>query len=97
MEAVVTGVCVGAVMLLLNGLVALIKNGTKKAKEESETTFKNQTRIDMLERTTEETRELVKLTLQTCIILGDGMVQNGINGDFKKAFCEKKQDAFKML
>lgn len=97
MEAVVTGVCVGAVILFLNGLVALIKKSAKKAKRETETTFKNQTRIDMLERTTEETRELVKLTLQTCIILGDGMVQNGINGDFKKAFCEKKQDAFKML
>lgn len=97
MEAIVTGVCVGAVMLLLNGIVAILKNNAKKAKRESETTFKNKTRIEMLERTTGETRELVKLTLQTCIILGDGMVQNGINGEFKKAFCEKKQDAFKML
>ena len=97
MDAVITGVSVGAIMLLLNGIVTLIRCSAKKARKEAETTSSNQTRIETLERTAEETRELAKLTLQTCMILGDGMMQSGINGDFKKAFCEKKQDAFKMM
>ncbi len=57
----------------------------------------NSQRITQLEKKADETKELVKLTLATCIILGDGMVQNGINGEFKRTFCEKKQDALKML
>jgi len=44
-----------------------------------------------------KTKELVKLTLSTCIIIGDGMVQSGLSGDVKRAFCEKKQEALRML
>ncbi len=97
MEAVLTGVCVGVAMLIINGVVMIVKRKNANAKKEAETTMKNQSRINELEKKTDETKELVKLTLATCIILGDGMIQNGINGDFKKAFCEKKQDALKML
>lgn len=97
MEAVITGVCVGTAMLIINGVVMIIRRCAAKAKKEAETTVDNKARIAELERKADETKALVKLTLQTCIILGDGMVQNGINGDFKKAFCEKKQDALKML
>jgi len=84
-------------MLLINGIAIIITSSAKKAKKEAQTTMENQARIAELERMTDETKELVKLTLGTCIILGDGMIQNGINGDFKKAFCEKKQDALRML
>ena len=97
MEAVVTGVCIGVAMLLINGIVLMVTKNAKKAKREARTTMENQAKIAELERMTDETKELVKLTLGTCIILGDGMIQNGINGEFKKAFCEKKQDALKML
>ena len=97
MEAVVIGVCIGVAMLLINGIVLMVTSSAKKAKREAQTTMENQAKIVELERMTDETKELVKLTLGTCIILGDGMIQNGINGDFKKAFCEKKQDALKML
>lgn len=97
MEAVITGVCVGAIMLALNGIVALIRHKKNKSKKEAETTMDNQSRIEELERTAEETRELVKLTLQICIIMGDGMVENGLNGEFKKAFCKKKEDVLKFL
>ena len=97
MEAILTGVCVGVAMLIINGIVLLAKRRTRKAKEEAETTLENQRKIAALERTAEETRELVKVILSTCIILGDGMVQNGINGEFKKAFCKNRQDALKML
>ena len=97
MEAIITGVCVGVAMLLINGIAIIITSSAKKAKKEAQTTMENQARIAELERMTDETKELVKLTLGTCIILGDGMIQNGINGDFKKAFCEKKQDALRML
>ena len=97
MEAIITGVCVGTAMLVINGVVMLLKRSASRAKKEAETTVDNSIRIAELERKTDETKELVKLTLQTCIILGDGMVQNGINGEFKRAFCKKKQDALKML
>lgn len=97
MEEILIGVCVGVAMLLINGMVIMISKNAKKAKKEAEMTAANQARVAALERKTDETKELVKLTLSTCIILGDGMVQNGINGEFKKAFCEKKQDALKML
>ena len=97
MEAIITGVCVGTAMLAINGIVMLVKRSAAKAKKETETTMGNRARIAELEKKTDETKELVKLTLQTCIILGDGMVQSGMNGEVKKAFCEKKQDALKML
>ncbi len=97
MEAVISGVCVGVVMLMINGIVMLVRHRKADTKIEVETTMSNKQKIMELEKKTDETKELVKLTLATCIILGDGMVQNGINGDFKKAFCEKKQDALRML
>ena len=97
MEAVISGVCVGVAMLIINGIIILARRKKADKKMEVETTMSNKLRIMELEKKTDETKELVKLTLATCIILGDGMVQNGINGDFKKAFCEKKQDALKML
>ena len=97
MEAVLTGVAVGAIMIALNAMVGAASRARKKGKRESAQLEENAERIDALEKKAEETKELVKLTLSTCIILGDGMVQNGLNGDVKKAFCEKKQDALRML
>lgn len=97
LDAIITGICVGVSMLLINTIVLIITRNARKAKKEVQTTMENRAKIAELERMTNETKELVKLTLGTCIILGDGMIQNGINGDFKKAFCEKKQDALKML
>lgn len=97
MEGILTGVGVGVAMLVINAIVSAINKNARQAKEEAHTTQENQKKIAELEQRSAETKELVKLTLSTCIILGDGMVQNGINGEFRKAFCEKKQDALKML
>lgn len=91
MEAVISGVCVGIAMLIINGIIMLARRKKADKKMEVEITMSNKLRIAELEKKTDETKELVKLTLATCIILGDGMVQNGINGDFKKAFCEKNR------
>ncbi len=97
MDGIITGVCVGAVMILINAVVGGIAGSRKKSKKEAQKTADNEQKIEMLEKSSKETKELVRLTLGTCIIIGDGMVQNGNNGDFKKAFCDKKQDALKML
>lgn len=97
MDAVLTGVAVGAIMIIINAAVGAVQKARKKDRRESEQLQRSETRIDALEKQAEETKELVKLTLSTCIIIGDGMVQNGLNGDVKKAFCQKKQDALKML
>lgn len=97
MEGILTGVGVGVAMLVINAIVRAINKNARQAREEVRITHENQTKIAELEQRAAETKELVKLTLSTCIILGDGMVQNGINGEFRKAFCEKKQDALKLL
>jgi hypothetical protein len=97
MEAVITGVAVGAIMVAVNAAVMAVRNARKKERQDSAQLERSAARIDALERQTAETKALCKLTLATCIIIGDGMVQNGLNGDVKKAFCEKKQDALKML
>ena len=97
MEAVITGVAVGALMIAINAAVAAAGRARKLKKQEAEKLEVCEDRIEMLEKQAVETKELCKLTLATCIILGDGMVQSGVNGDVKKAFCDKKQDALKML
>ena len=97
MTGIITGICVGVAMILINAVVGAVAGARRRGKKEAEETRENALRIAALEQRTDETKELVKLTLSTCIIIGDGMVQNGINGEFKKAFCEKKQDALKML
>lgn len=97
MEAVLTGVAVGAIMIAVNAAVGAASRARKRKKHESAKLEVCEDRIDALEQQAQETKALVKLTLSTCIILGDGMVQSGVNGDVKKAFCEKKQDALRML
>lgn len=97
MEGIVIGVAVGVIMAVVNTAIGAIMRARKKGKTETEQLADNERRVEALEVKTEETRELVRLTLGTCIILGDGMVQHGINGDFKQAFCEKKQDVMKLL
>jgi cephalosporin hydroxylase len=97
MEAVIAGVAVGAIMIAINAAVAAAGKARRIKKQETAKLEVCEDRIDELEKQAAETKALVKLTLSTCIIIGDGMVQNGLNGDVKKAFCEKKQDALKML
>lgn len=97
MEAVLTGVAVGAIMIAINAAVSAAGRARKRKRQQTDKLEVCEDRIDALEKQATETKELVKLTLSTCIILGDGMVQSGVNGDVKKAFCDKKQDALKML
>lgn len=97
MDGIITGVAVGVIMAAVNTVIGAIVKARKKEREETEQLAENERRVAALEIKAEETRELARLTLGTCIILGDGMVQHGINGDFKRSFCEKKQDALRML
>ena len=97
MDGIIIGVAVGVIMAAVNTAIGAIINARKKGKKETEQVADNERRVEALEVKTEEMRELARLTLGTCIILGDGMVQHGINGDFKRAFCDKKQDALKLL
>ena len=97
MEGILTGVAVGTIMIIINAVAGAIAYARRASKAEEKRADENAQRIAELEARTDETKELVKLTLSTCIIIGDGMVQSGINGDVKKAFCQKKQDALKML
>jgi TRAP-type C4-dicarboxylate transport system permease large subunit len=97
MDGIITGVGVGVVLIAVNAIISRVKNKKKTDKAESQQLAKNESRIGSLEREQAEIKEIAKITLCTCVIIGDGMVQHGINGDFKKAFSEKKQDALKML
>lgn len=101
MDGVISGVVVGAVLIGLN----IIKDAVQKRRAKKlaaadgadDTMQEYGRRICTLERHSGETHELAKCTLGMCVIIGDGMIQSGINGDVKKAFSEKKQDALKML
>ena len=97
MDAILTGVAVGVIMAAVNTVIGAVLSARKKERKEAQQLADNARRVEALEERAEETRELARLTLGTCIILGDGMVQHGINGDFKRDFCEKKQDALRML
>lgn len=97
MQAVITGVAVGTIMVAVNAVASAIAKAKKKDKSETDSLAENTRRIQALEKQAQETKELAKLTLGTCVIIGDGMVQSGINGAFKKAFAKLKQDALKML
>ena len=97
MTGIVTGVAVGAVLIAVNAVISALAGMKKRSRRETESINENAQRIQALEKETAETKEITKLTLGTCIIIGDGMVQNGLNGDFKREFCKKKQDALKML
>jgi hypothetical protein len=97
MNGILTGVAVGVAMIVINGIVEAVVKARRNERREAKITHDNAARIEALERQQRETKELARLTLGTCIILGDGMMQNGINGEFRRAFCDKKQDALKML
>lgn len=97
MDGVWTGIGVGTAMLIINGIVRLVKSRSANRKEESKQTDDNTTRIDVLEIKADETRELCKTTLRMCITIGDGMIQSGVNGDVKRAFCKEKNKALDLL
>ena len=84
-------------MLVINGVVNRVKARNKNQEKESKQTDDNTTRIVRLEESTVETRELCKTTLRMCITIGDGMIQSGVNGDVKKAFCKEKNKALDLL
>ena len=81
MEAIITGVAVGVIMAAVNTAIAAIIGARRKDKKETEQLADNARRVTALEDKAEETREIARLTLGTCIILGDGMVQHGITID----------------
>lgn len=101
MESVWASILAGGCLFIITGSITFgcraIKKRRNKRKAECKLTATNAADIKRLETESTETKELVKLTLGMCIILGDGMIQSGVNGDVKKAFARKKQDALKFL
>ena len=97
MTGILTGIAVGVAMIVINTIIGAAIRERQRGKAEARMTQENEQRIHTLEQQADETKALVKLTLGMCVIIGDGMIQSGVNGDVKKAFCEKKQDALKML
>lgn len=91
------GVSVAVIVLLINRRVNKADRQKTKAAEETGQMQDFGQRICTLERHSGETYELSKCTLGMCISIGDGMIQNGINGDFKKDFSRKKDEALKIL
>lgn len=97
METILTGVAVGSVMVVVNAIAGALMRARRQNRSESQSLAEHTRRIAALEAKAQETKELAKLTLCLCVIIGDGMMQSGLNGSFKKAFCKKKQEALKML
>lgn len=97
MESVWPGIAVGVAMIVINGIVNYLLKKRNQDKEESATTAANKKEIKDLKEQAEANRELIKHTLGMTIIIGDGMIQSGVNGDVKLAFNSKKQEALKLL
>lgn len=95
--SIVTGVSVGVILLIAN----LIKDGIKKRRSDqmsdSAQVKDNTKRIAALEDNCHEQEAFDKAILGMVIIIGDGMIQSGVNGDVKTAFNQAKQDALKLL
>lgn len=97
METILTGVAVGSVMVVINTVAAAVARVRRHSRQDSQSLAEHTRRISALEAQAQEIKQLAKLTLCLCVIIGDGMVQSGINGPFKKVFHKKKQEALKML
>lgn len=83
-----------AVILAVLGWVAGRLSLKTKVQEKSEETCD---RVAELEQAQKDTHELVKLSLRMIILLGDGIVQSGVNGEVKKAFEKMKQEVLQKL
>ena len=97
MDGVWTGICIGSAVLVVGRFIDFIVKSKKAKKDESKQTNDNTARIETLETTGEETRCLCKATLNMCITIGEGMMLNGFNGDFKEAFCKERAKAMTLL
>jgi predicted histidine transporter YuiF (NhaC family) len=101
MEGIYIGITVGVGVFVITGLIGLvckiIKTCRNKRTQQCQQTAANSEDIENLKNESSETKELVKLTLGMCILLGDGMIQSGVNGDVKKQFARQKQEALKFL
>lgn len=97
MEGVVTGVSVGVTMLVINLAVGAILAFRRRRKTDMEKNSEMEERICDMEQAQKDTHELVKLSLRMIVLLGDGMVQSGVNGEVKKAFEKMKQEVLQKL
>jgi predicted histidine transporter YuiF (NhaC family) len=97
MDGVVTGVSVGVIMLVINLAVSAILAIRRRRKTDMKKNSEMEERISDMEQAQKDTHELVKLSLRMIVLLGDGMVQGGVNGEVKRAFEKMKQEVLQKL
>jgi len=95
--SVISGASVGLIMLFANVIKDGIKKRRKDQMSDAAQTKQNTERIGRLEDDQVCQQALNKAILGMVIIIGDGMIQSGVNGDVKVAFSQAKQDAIKLL
>jgi gas vesicle protein len=81
---------VGAIVTAIVAYLKSKKNNKKKVVKQVE---QNTSDIKTLKEETIEIKDLCKMQLLFSMVLGDGMIQSGVNGDVKKAFMKLKEDA----
>lgn len=97
MDGVVTGVSVGVIMLVINLAVSAILAIRRRRKTDMKKNSEMEERISDMEQAQKDTHELVKLSLRMIVLLGDGMVQGGVNGEVKRTFEKMKQEVLQKL
>lgn len=97
MDGVVTGVSVGVIMLVINLAVGAILAILRRRKTDMKKNSEMEERISDMEQAQKDTHELVKLSLRMIVLLGDGMVQSGVNGEVKRTFEKMKQEVLQKL
>ena len=94
---VLSSIVTGVALLAIGGAISLVKKYGKKKVAMSKQVTQNTADIQTMKDEYCELKQLLILALGMTVIIGDGMIQSGVNGEVKKAFNEKKQDALKFL
>jgi hypothetical protein len=83
--------------VILTAIVTYLKSKKSNKKKESKQVQQNTEDICTLKGEFTEVKELLKMLLRFSMILGDGMIQSGVNGEVKKAFSKLKDEAIEKI
>lgn len=91
-QGIIIGVAIGIIMLVINTII-LNNSKRKKTMDKYEKDIKeNTTQIEQNKSEICETKELIKANIRLSMIIGDGLIELGVNGKVKKALDDFKKD-----
>jgi predicted histidine transporter YuiF (NhaC family) len=102
------GFCYGIGLLIVGAIVTAIvtyikskkfnrKKESAQVQENKEGIQQNKEDICNIKTEMSEIKELCRMQLRFSMILGEGMIQKGVNGDVKKGFERLKEEAIEKI